>query len=160
MKLSEGDEVELSLLCVNTSQGLPQTHHHLFLQGNDLADGSTDLSHQHHGNVRNMARYSVCKVTQKLNLCLESNTSTHPSRSTVLIPWTHVAAWYYIVDTYAMYMAFSMRKNIVHRRTKAKLILFLLEKWSYILHHLFIAVGYVVIVVRLKPKHNYPGVIS
>lgn len=69
------------------------------------------------------------------------------NRSTLLIPWLHLVAPYYIVDTYAMTAAFMKKENVAHRRLKTKVVLFFMEKWSYLLHHVFIAVGYPIIVV-------------
>lgn len=66
-----------------------------------------------------------------------------------MIPWCHVAAPYYIIDTYAMTVAFMKKENVARHRTKAKLIMFVLEKWPFLLHHLFIVIGYPVIVVSL-----------
>lgn len=68
-------------------------------------------------------------------------------RSTLLVPWTHVAAPYYIVDTCAMAVAFMGHDHIVRRRLKTKWILFIREKWPYLLHHIFVAIGYPVVVV-------------
>ena len=67
-----------------------------------------------------------------------------------------MAAPYYIIDTYAMTAAFMSQQSMARRRLSTKLILFVLEKWPYLLHHAFIAVGYPVIVVRsyeeIKPS--------
>ena len=49
-----------------------------------------------------------------------------------------------------MTMTFMKREEIARRRLRTKLVLFFREKWSYLLHHAFIAVGYPVIAVRKK----------
>lgn len=69
------------------------------------------------------------------------------TRSTLLIPWCHVAAPYYIVDTYAMATTFMGQDRVIRWKFRTKIILFILEKWPYLLHHTFVAVGYLIIVV-------------
>lgn len=58
-----------------------------------------------------------------------------------------MVAPYYIVDTYAMTAAFMKKEDIARRRLKTRVILFIKEKWSYLLHHIFIAIGYPIVVV-------------
>ncbi len=66
----------------------------------------------------------------------------------ILVPWAHIASWYYIIDTYAMFAAFVKKRNMTHRRIKAKLILFILDKWPFLFHHFLLTVlGYPLVVV-------------
>ncbi len=48
-----------------------------------------------------------------------------------------------------MTAAFMRREEIARRRTRAKWTLYVLEKWPYLLHHIFVATGYPIIVVSL-----------
>ena len=73
-------------------------------------------------------------------------------RSTLLIKWTHFAALYYIVDTYAMTAVFMRKEEIARRRTRAKWILYAKEKWPYLLHHIFVVIGYPIVVVSSIEK--------
>jgi hypothetical protein len=50
-----------------------------------------------------------------------------------------------------MTAVFMRQDHIIRRRLKTKLILFFLEKWPFLLHHMFVAVGYPIVVVS-KPS--------
>lgn len=119
------------------------------IQAADMADGCCYNCGEHPGYAGNNARHTLCQVTSLLSYASFISVFCGACRSTVLYPWLHVAAPYYLVDTYAMTAAYMKREEVARRRRlRTKLVLFLRDKWPYLLHHVFIAIGYPVIVVR------------
>ena len=71
-------------------------------------------------------------------------------RSPVLIPWCHIAAWYFVVDLYNMYDAFSTKNDISHLPLFRRWLTYVREKWPYVVHHtVLFSFGYTVVVVRV-----------
>lgn len=70
------------------------------------------------------------------------------ARSSILIPWSHIAAWYFIVDLYNMYDAYRVKNNIAHLPMHQRYLKYVRAKWPYVLHHVVLfTFGYQVVVV-------------
>ncbi len=80
-------------------------------------------------------------------------------RSSILIPWCHIAAWYFIVDLYNMYDAFRTKNDISHLPRHQRYMTYVRAKWPYVLHHVVLfTFGYQVVVVSILggEKHGVP----
>lgn len=70
-------------------------------------------------------------------------------RSPLLIPWCHIAAWYFVVDLFNMYDAFRTKNDISHLSALGRYSLYVKLKWPYVVHHVVLFIfGYTAVVVR------------
>lgn len=69
-------------------------------------------------------------------------------RSPLLIPWCHIAAWYFVVDLFNMYDAFQAKHDISHLSWSQRYWTYVGAKWPYVVHHVVLFIfGYQVVVV-------------
>lgn len=79
---------------------------------------------------------------------LNCHNSHYYTRSPILIPWCHIAAWYFVVDLFNMYDAFQAKNDISHLSRPQRLLAYVRAKWPYVVHHVVLfSIGYQVVVV-------------
>ena len=59
-------------------------------------------------------------------------------RSWILTPFSHLFAWYFLIDLLAMLESFTLRKNLAGVSLLRRLNVFVLKKWPHVVHHLLI----------------------
>lgn len=83
---------------------------------------------------------------------VQFKSSLFHSRSSILVPFAHFGAWYYIVDMYMMFKSFTLRKGLSHSHIsiQKRLYKFMVKRWSMLLHHVcLLCIGYPLTVVSL-----------
>ena len=69
-------------------------------------------------------------------------------RSPLLVTFVHIPAWYLFYDLFAMFDAFTLRKNLRHLSWGRQLRLYIVKKSGLVCHHIILFLfGYLLVAV-------------